>query len=85
MPYKCVSGYIFTVDHAMISKRGGFVIQRHNELRDLEAQLLSAVMLQVRCRLTAVNWSLFFYYSLLSRNYAPAVYVLKKKIYFSLC
>ena len=33
----------FTVDHAMICKRGGFVIQRHNELRDLEADLLSMV------------------------------------------
>jgi len=27
----------------MICKRGGFVIQRHNELRDLEADLLSTV------------------------------------------
>ena len=27
----------------MICKRGGFVIQRHNELRDLEADLLSMV------------------------------------------
>ena len=27
----------------MISKRGGFVTQRHNELRDLEAELLSMV------------------------------------------
>ena len=24
----------------MICKRGGFIIQRHNELRDLEAELL---------------------------------------------
>ena len=31
------------VDHAMICKRGGFVSQRHNELRDLEANLLSIV------------------------------------------
>ena len=31
---------VFTVDHAMVFKRGGFVIQRHNELRDLEAELL---------------------------------------------
>ena len=37
----CVCGENFTVDHAMICKRGGFVIQRHNELRDLEADLLS--------------------------------------------
>ena len=27
----------------MVSKRGGFVIQRHNELRDLEAELLRTV------------------------------------------
>ena len=27
----------------MICKRGGFVIQRHNELRDLEADLFSMV------------------------------------------
>ena len=38
-----VCGDTFTRDHAMISKRGGFVTQRHNELRDLEAELLSMV------------------------------------------
>ena len=26
----------FSVDQAMVCHRGGFVIQRHNELRDLE-------------------------------------------------
>ena len=31
------------VDHAMICKRRGFIIQRHNELRDLEAQMLNLV------------------------------------------
>ena len=39
----CVCGVRFTVDHAMICKRGGFIIQRHNELRDLEAELLKMV------------------------------------------
>ena len=43
IPSTCVYGDIFTVDHAMICKRGGFVTQRHNELRDLEAELLSMV------------------------------------------
>ena len=33
----------FNVDHAMICKRSGFVIQRHNELRDLEAEMLHMV------------------------------------------
>ena len=38
-----VCGNTFTVDHAMICKRGGFVTQCHNELRELEANLLSMV------------------------------------------
>ena len=42
--YVCVWGkFSFTGDDAMICKRGGFVIQRHNESRDLEADLLSTV------------------------------------------
>ena len=43
IPSGCLCGELFTVDHAMICMRGGFVIQRHNELRDLEAELLSIV------------------------------------------
>ena len=42
-PSVCVCGDTFNVDHAMICKRGGFIIQRHNELRDLEAELLRIV------------------------------------------
>jgi len=42
-PSVCVCGHIFNVDHAMICKRGGFIIQRYNELRDLEVELLSMV------------------------------------------
>ena len=43
IPSTCVCGDLFAVDHAMICKRGGFVTQRHNELRDLEADLLTMV------------------------------------------
>ena len=43
IPSTCVCGDIFTVDHAMICKQGEFVTQRHNELRDLESNLLSIV------------------------------------------
>ena len=43
MPSVCVCGDHFNVDHAMICKRGGFVIQRNNELRDLEAEMLRLV------------------------------------------
>ena len=39
----CVCGYHFNVDHTMICNRGSFVIQRHNELRDLEAEMLCIV------------------------------------------
>ena len=39
----CACGVQFSVDHAMVCQRGGFVIQRHNELRDLEAEMLRMV------------------------------------------
>ena len=39
----CACGVVFDVDHAMVCRRGGFIIQRHNELRDLEAELLKMV------------------------------------------
>ena len=36
------------VDHAMVCQRGGFIIQRHNELRDLEAEMLRMVRNDVK-------------------------------------
>ena len=39
----CACGVQFSVDHAMVCQRGGFVIQRRNELRDLEAEMLRMV------------------------------------------
>ena len=47
MPSVCVCGDHFNVDHAMICKRGGFVIQHHNELRDLEAEMLHMMCIGV--------------------------------------
>ena len=47
LPSVCVCGEAFSVDHAMICRRGGFVIQRHNELRDLEAEMLDMVCYDV--------------------------------------
>jgi len=38
-----VRGDIFAVDHAMICNRGGFIIQRHDEPRNLEGELLRMV------------------------------------------
>ena len=43
IPSKCVCGERFDVNHAMICMKGGFVVQRHNELRDLEDELLNLV------------------------------------------
>ena len=42
-PSVSVCWSMFTVDHAMIYQRGGLVIQRHNEIRDLQAELLDMV------------------------------------------
>ena len=35
----CACGVQFSVDPAMVCQRSGFVIQRHNELCDLEAEM----------------------------------------------
>ena len=43
IPSTCLCGEPFTIDHAMICMRDGFIIQRHNELWDLEAELLNMV------------------------------------------
>ena len=43
MPMLCALGVQFSVDHAMVCQRGGLIIQRHNELRDLEAEMLRMV------------------------------------------
>jgi hypothetical protein len=42
-PTRCACGDLFIIDHVMICKLGSFIIQRHNELRDLEADLLNIV------------------------------------------
>ena len=43
-----VCGANFSVDHAMVCKRGGLVIQPHNEVHDLEAELLEMVCSDVQ-------------------------------------
>ena len=42
-PKICVCGVKFSVNHVMVSQRGGFIIQRHKELRDLEVEILRLV------------------------------------------
>ena len=43
IPSICSFGEAFTVDYSLICKLGGFITQRHNELKDLEAGFLSMV------------------------------------------
>ena len=40
LPDYCVCGAHFSIDHAMICKRGGFISIRHNEINQLTASLL---------------------------------------------
>ena len=46
-PSMCACGCRFTVDLAMICQLKGLVIQRHNTIRDLEAELLDLVCYDV--------------------------------------
>ena len=39
----CACGVQFSMDHAMMCQSGSFIIQRHNELRHLEAEMLRMV------------------------------------------
>ena len=43
LPSMCACGAAFNISHALSCKKGGFVSQRHNELRDMTADLLAEV------------------------------------------
>ena len=43
LPSKCACGQAFDTNHAMNCKKGGFVMIRHNNVRDLEANLIKTV------------------------------------------
>ena len=47
----CVCGDPFNVDHPMVCRHGGFIIKRHNDLRDLEAEMLNIVHHEVEIKL----------------------------------
>ena len=47
IPTVCVCGDLFDAGHAIICMRGGYIIQRHNEIRDLEVEILQAVCTDV--------------------------------------
>ena len=41
LPPSCVCGSNFSIEHALTCSRGGFIISRHNNVRDLTADLLN--------------------------------------------
>ena len=43
LPSKCSCGQVYNVTHVLNCKKGGFVIIRHNNVRDFEANLLRKV------------------------------------------
>ena len=43
LPNNCVCGQRFTMDHALQCGNGGYIIRRHNRIRDLLAHLLNEV------------------------------------------
>ena len=48
LPSKCVCEKPFTLTHAMNCQRGGFVINRHDKIRNFEANLLNQVCTDVQ-------------------------------------
>ena len=48
LPTTCPCGSRFSIQHSMICKKGSFVSIRHNDLRDLTADMLSEVYKDLR-------------------------------------
>ena len=48
LPINCVCGAAFNVQHALSCPRGGFIIARHNEIRNFTAELLTEVCTNVK-------------------------------------
>ena len=60
-PSHCACGSSFSVDHALSCAKGGFPSIRHNEVRDLTAELLTEVChdVQVEPHLQSLNTETF--------------------------
>ena len=48
MPKNCACGSPNNINHALICKKGGFVSLRHNQIRDMEANLMREVCYDVK-------------------------------------
>jgi hypothetical protein len=51
LPLTCVCGTSYNVNHALSCPRGGFIIARHNDIRDLTGELLNLVCNDVQSNL----------------------------------
>ena len=51
LPSKCVCGEMFSMDHALICKKGGLISKRHDNVRDLLTVLLNKVCVDVQSEL----------------------------------
>ena len=47
LPTSCVCGVPYSIQHALSCPRGGFIINRHNEIRNYTAELLSEISPEV--------------------------------------
>ena len=65
LPMECICGASFTVDHAFTCPHGGFPTLRHNEIRDITAQLMPEVCPNVASEptLQPVTNERFFHHS----------------------
>ena len=61
LPSYCACGEIFTVNHALSCKKGGFIAQRHDTIRDLLTSHLSKVCKNVETERHSCNHSTMKY------------------------
>ena len=48
LPMRCACSALYSIEHALCCKTGGFITLRHNEIRDISADLLSEVCNDVK-------------------------------------
>ena len=56
LPSKCAGGYHFDLEHALSFMEGGFIIQRHNEIREITANLFAEVCKDVAVEVGVSIW-----------------------------